>query len=97
VCKVVGAIEFSNLAHDICSVKIRKKWRGTFDRSMFKMNYSKLHKLPTLHIVFGHNFLAKRLSVPPLVDPRAVEIDILPTSQSQERQKVKNSALSRKL
>jgi hypothetical protein len=26
VCKVVGAIEFSNLAHDICRVKIRKKW-----------------------------------------------------------------------
>jgi hypothetical protein len=26
VLKVVGAIEFSNLVHDICRVKIRKKW-----------------------------------------------------------------------
>jgi hypothetical protein len=26
VCKVVGAIEFSNLEHDICRVKICKKW-----------------------------------------------------------------------
>jgi hypothetical protein len=26
VCKVVSAIEFSNLAYDICRVKIRKQW-----------------------------------------------------------------------
>ncbi len=26
VCKVVGAIEFLNLEHDICSAKIRIKW-----------------------------------------------------------------------
>ncbi len=28
LCKVVGAIEFSNLARDFCRVKIRKKWRA---------------------------------------------------------------------
>ncbi len=35
MCKVVGAVEFSNLAHDICRVKIRKKWRIYLYRSGF--------------------------------------------------------------
>jgi hypothetical protein len=30
MCKVVGAIEFSNLEHDICRVKIRISWVWQF-------------------------------------------------------------------
>ncbi len=71
-------MEFSNLAHDFCRVKILKKvaglpvtvrfWSLLCNRRKEKDNISKSYDIFEKSV---HN-----LREPPLVDPRVVEIDI---------------------
>jgi hypothetical protein len=63
--------------------------RGIFDRLTFKMHHSKLLVKIRPSCFFTRwmqclsKFFRKKLRVPPLVDPQAVDINILPTSPSQ--------------
>jgi hypothetical protein len=68
--------------------------RGIFDRLMFKMHYSKLlvEIRPSCFLTRWmqclSKFFRKKLRVPPLVDPRAVEINIFADLTISKRQKV---------
>jgi hypothetical protein len=68
--------------------------RGIFDRLMFKMHYSKLlvKTRPSWFLTSWMQCLSKffrqKLRVPPLVDPRAVEMNIFADLTISKRQKL---------